>query len=108
MEFLVNTLKPFIDSKYRTKKGPENTFIAGSSMGGLISMYALLQYPNVFGAAGVISPAFWLAPQLYVDAENSHRHLHRGSTFMPAAKKAPEWYRICSEWPIFYKRNSAM
>jgi predicted alpha/beta superfamily hydrolase len=69
VDFLANTLKPFIDNKYRTKKGPENTFIAGSSMGGLISLYAVLQYPNVFGAAGVISPAFWLAPQLYVDAE---------------------------------------
>lgn len=68
-EFLAKTLKPFIDSKYRTKKGPENTFVAGSSMGGLISMYAILQYPEVFGAAGVFSPSFWIAPDIFPLAE---------------------------------------
>lgn len=70
-EFLVKTLKPFIDSKYRTKKGREYTFIAGSSMGGLISEYAMLQYPEVFGAAGIFSPALWIAPQIYTDAEST-------------------------------------
>ncbi len=69
VDFLVNTLKPFIDSKYRTKKGPEYTFTAGSSMGALISLYAVIQYPKVFGGAGIFSPAFWLTPQLYIDAE---------------------------------------
>jgi metallo-beta-lactamase class B len=70
VDFLVNTLKPFIDSKYRTKKGTGYTFIAGSSMGGLISFYAILQHPEVFGGAGIFSPSFSLAPQLYGDAEN--------------------------------------
>jgi len=69
MDFIVNTLKPFIETKYRVKKGPENTFIAGSSMGGLISFYAMVQYPNVFGAAGVFSPSFWIAPEIFADAE---------------------------------------
>lgn len=66
--FLVNTLKPYVDAKYRTKKGPENTFVAGSSMGGLISFYAIIQYPTVFGGAGVFSPSFFYAPQAYADA----------------------------------------
>lgn len=65
VKFLAETLKPYIDGKYRTKKGPEYTFTAGSSMGGLISLYAVLQYPQVFGGAGVFSPAFWTAPQIY-------------------------------------------
>jgi predicted alpha/beta superfamily hydrolase len=65
VDFLVNTLKPFIDNKYRTVKDRDNTFIAGSSMGGLISMYAVLKYPKVFGGAGVFSPSFWIAPQIY-------------------------------------------
>jgi metallo-beta-lactamase class B len=69
IDFLVQTLKPFIDTKYRTKKGPSFTFIAGSSMGGLISEYALLQYPQVFGAAGIFSPSYWIAPNLYAEAE---------------------------------------
>ena len=59
LQFLVKTLKPYIDKNYRTKKDKENTYIAGSSMGGLISMYAVLKYPYVFGGAGVFSPAFW-------------------------------------------------
>lgn len=61
--FLVQTLKPFIDNHYRTLKDNKNTFIAGSSMGGLISFYAILKYPKVFGGAGVFSPAFWITPQ---------------------------------------------
>jgi predicted alpha/beta superfamily hydrolase len=68
-EFLAKTLKPFIDSRYRTMKGPENTFVAGSSMGGLISLYTVLQYPGVFGGAGVLSPSLWIAPAVYSEAE---------------------------------------
>ncbi|MDE3236582.1 MAG: alpha/beta hydrolase [Bacteroidota bacterium] len=69
VDFIVNTLKPYIDAHYRTKKGPAYTYIAGSSMGGLISLYAVMQYPSVFGAAGVFSPAFWVAPALYEQAK---------------------------------------
>ncbi len=61
VDFLVKTLKPFIDKKYRTLKDKSNTSVAGSSMGGLISLYAVLKYPKVFGAAGVFSPAFWIS-----------------------------------------------
>nr|WP_294943672.1 alpha/beta hydrolase-fold protein [uncultured Mucilaginibacter sp.] len=67
--FIVNTLKPHIDSLYRTRKGAKHTAIAGSSMGGLISTYAAIKYPGVFGVAGVFSPSFWIAPQLYTLAE---------------------------------------
>lgn len=55
LKFIVNELKPYIDSKFYTLKEKDNTFIAGSSMGGLISMYALCEYPEVFGAAACIS-----------------------------------------------------
>jgi len=64
IDFLVQTLKPYIDKHYRTMKDEKNTFIAGSSMGGLISFYAVLKYPKIFGGAGVFSPSFWIAPQL--------------------------------------------
>jgi len=65
-EFLVKTLKPYIDSHYRTETDAKHTTIAGSSMGGLISMYAALKYPHVFGNAGLFSPAFWIAaPDIY-------------------------------------------
>ncbi|AMR31461.1 hypothetical protein A0256_08505 [Mucilaginibacter sp. PAMC 26640] len=65
VEFIVKTLKPHIDSLYRTKTAARYTAIAGSSMGGLISMYAAVKYPKVFGVAGVFSPSFWIAPQMY-------------------------------------------
>jgi predicted alpha/beta superfamily hydrolase len=64
LDFLAKTLKPFVDKHYRTHKDAAHTFIAGSSMGGLISFYALLKYPNVFGGAGIFSPAFWINPSL--------------------------------------------
>ncbi len=69
--FIVNTLKPYIDQNYRTLSGRNNTAIIGSSMGGLISHYAGLKYPEVFGKIGVYSPAFWFAPQV---AEFSEKH----------------------------------
>lgn len=55
LKFLVKELKPFIDKKYAVFKDPKHTFIAGSSMGGLISMYALCEYPEVFGGAACLS-----------------------------------------------------
>lgn len=55
LKFLVTELKPYIDRNYRTLKDRENTFIMGSSMGGLISLYALCEYPEVFGAAACVS-----------------------------------------------------
>lgn len=55
LRFLVGEVKPFIDAAYRTLPDPDHTFVMGSSMGGLISLYALIEYPNVFGAAGCLS-----------------------------------------------------
>ncbi|MDX2303541.1 MAG: alpha/beta hydrolase-fold protein [Microscillaceae bacterium] len=55
LRFLVEELKPFIDQNYATRKDRANTFIAGSSMGGLISMYAICEYPDVFGGAACLS-----------------------------------------------------
>ena len=59
LSFITNDLLPYINNNFRTKTGPENTSIGGSSMGGLISYFASLEYPEVFGAAAVFSPAYW-------------------------------------------------
>lgn len=61
LEFIVNTLKPHIDANFRTIPGRNTTAIAGSSMGGLISMYAFSERQDVFAKAGIFSPAFWFA-----------------------------------------------
>lgn len=55
LKFLVRELKPFIDSSFSTLKDQKNTFVAGSSMGGLISMYAFCEYPTVFYGAACLS-----------------------------------------------------
>lgn len=63
VRYIVETVKPEIDSAFRTLPDNPHTGIMGSSMGGLISLYAYLQYPQVFGFAGAMSPAFWIAAQ---------------------------------------------
>lgn len=70
LEFLVHTLKPEIDKHYRTKTNAKNTAIMGSSMGGLISHYAGLKYPRVFGKIGVFSPSFWYSDESYSFTKN--------------------------------------
>lgn len=61
MKFIAETMKPYMDTNYRTK--PEATFNAliGSSMGGLISFYGALEFPDNFAKAGIFSPSFWFA-----------------------------------------------
>lgn len=61
MKFIVEVVKPYIDENYRTLTDPDNTAVMGSSMGGLISHYAIYQYPDVFSKAGIYSPSFWYA-----------------------------------------------
>lgn len=65
LDFIVTTLKPHIDSTYRTKIAAKNTIIMGSSLGGLVSFYATLKYPKVFGKAAVFSPSFWFSNEIY-------------------------------------------
>lgn len=65
IQFIIETLKPFIDKNYRTKTEAASTGIFGSSLGGLISQYAALRYPEVFGLTGVFSPAFWINQQIF-------------------------------------------
>ncbi|HLL52222.1 MAG TPA: alpha/beta hydrolase-fold protein, partial [Myxococcaceae bacterium] len=60
-EFIVKTVKPLIDARFRTLPEREHTGILGSSMGGLISLYAALAHPDTFGFVGAMSPSFWFA-----------------------------------------------
>jgi len=65
MAFVVDTVKPFIDAHYRTLPDREHTAIAGSSLGGLMTHYALLAYPQVFGKAAILSPSYWYSSEVY-------------------------------------------
>lgn len=71
VDFIVKTLKPHIDATYRTKPKAKNTIIFGSSLGGLVSYYAILKYPEIFGKAGVFSPSFWFSNDIYTLTEKA-------------------------------------
>jgi predicted alpha/beta superfamily hydrolase len=90
LQFIVTELKPFVDKTYATKQGRTNTFIAGSSMGGLISMYALCEYPKVFGGAACLS-THWPGSVMRNNpeiAEGFNRYLQKN---LPRAGKH-RWY----------------
>lgn len=61
MEWLIKEFKPYVDTNYPTLKGRNHTFIAGSSMGGLMSLYAITKYNYKFSKAACLSPSIWLA-----------------------------------------------
>jgi predicted alpha/beta superfamily hydrolase len=64
IRFLTDTLKPFVDKTFRTKSDRESTGIGGSSMGGLVSIFSGLIYPEVFGKLMVFSPSLWVIPKI--------------------------------------------
>jgi predicted alpha/beta superfamily hydrolase len=64
IDFIVNTLKPYIDDHYRTKKQQKHTGLIGSSLGGLISYYGGLEYPKTFGKIGALSTSFWFSEKV--------------------------------------------
>jgi predicted alpha/beta superfamily hydrolase len=61
LDFVVNTVKPLVEAEFRARPGREHTGIMGSSLGGLISLYAFFRHPEIFGFAGAMSPSFWFA-----------------------------------------------
>lgn len=63
MEWFIHELKPVIDRQYPTLPDRRHTYIAGSSMGGLMSLYAVTQYNRVFSRAAALSPSLWCAPR---------------------------------------------
>jgi predicted alpha/beta superfamily hydrolase len=81
LKFLVYELKPFIDSRYRTLRGRADTFIMGSSMGGLISAYAVCEYPRVYGGAGCVSTHWPAADGAMIDYMKTHLPRPRAHKF---------------------------
>ena len=66
MDWLVNELKPRIDAHLRTLPDRKNTIICGSSMGGLMSLFAVVEYNHVFQRAACLSPSLWVSPSKLV------------------------------------------
>jgi len=70
-DFIVETLKPYIDENYRTLPGRAHTGVMGSSLGGLISFYIAHKHQDVFSKAGVFSPSFWFSDAVYTFASET-------------------------------------
>jgi predicted alpha/beta superfamily hydrolase len=104
VDFLVKTLKPYFDKYYRTLSNKQNTFVAGSSMGGLISLYVVLKYPETFGGAGIFSPAFWTAPGIDSTVVLQSKKIHSKLFFYAGGKEGeamvPDMIRIEKEIKI--------
>jgi predicted alpha/beta superfamily hydrolase len=83
-KFIVEELVPWVDARYRTLPDAGNRVIAGSSLGGLISLYIAFSHPGVFGGVGAFSTAYWVAPDIYSLAEKNlnafvgHYYLYAG------------------------------
>ena len=71
IQFLTETLKPYVDSNFRTKKEREFTGIGGSSMGALVSIFSGLLYPEVYGKLMIFSPSLWVVPTLKMDSDST-------------------------------------
>lgn len=65
LDFIVQQLMPHINQHYRTRPDRNNTGIMGSSMGGLMSHFAIHRYPDIFSKAGILSPSFWYASPVF-------------------------------------------
>ena len=89
VDFLSKTLKPYIDARYRTRPDAASTGVMGSSMGGLISLYAALKYPDVFGRVGVFSPSLWFSPAAFTMARSAPRRTGQRWYFASGGREGP-------------------
>lgn len=87
-DFLANTLKPYIDNTYRTLPQAKNTALVGSSMGGLISFYTGMRYPEKFGNLGIFSPSFWFAKDEMISfIRNNSKQIKRTRFYFLAGRQ---------------------
>jgi len=69
IRFVTDTLKPFVDANFRTRPEREFTGIGGSSMGGLVSIFSGLMYPEVYGKLMIFSPSLWVVPKMNINTD---------------------------------------
>lgn len=91
LRFITDTIKPMIDADFRTLPHSVNTCIAGSSMGGLISLYGFLKHPCVFGMCGSFSPVFWIDGDALYQAVQTHATGH-GRVYLDVGTQEGEVY----------------
>lgn len=109
VDFIVERLKPHIDKNYRTLPKRQHTGIGGSSMGGLISLYAGLIRPDTFGKLMIFSPSLWISPKIYETArkfepkEFTQVYMYAGGS--ESMQLLPNAQRIVDILQIYAKNN---
>ncbi|WP_229363577.1 alpha/beta hydrolase [Flectobacillus sp. BAB-3569] len=107
LKFLVSELKPYIDQNFSVWNDPANTFVAGSSMGGLISMYAICEYPEIFGGAACLS-THWIG----IFSDNDNPVPEAFLKYMEAHLPSPKTHKIYFDFgtvtlDAFYPKHQA-
>ncbi|QIO22244.1 alpha/beta hydrolase [Haloarcula sp. JP-L23] len=122
LAYLVETVKPVVDGRFRTTSSSSETALVGSSMGGLVSLYGCFEYPGTFGAAGVLSPAFWwvgadifeyvtradaLPERVYVDVGGNERpdDPERSRAYVADAERMVALLRDCGVSTLRYRED---
>ncbi|GAB5523458.1 MAG: hypothetical protein Roseis2KO_13300 [Roseivirga sp.] len=105
MSFIVEVIKPYIDQEYRTKTDRENTAVMGSSLGGLISHYAIYAYPEVFSMAGIFSPSYWVSEKVYTFTRNNPVPKDSRLYLLVGKKEGPMMYEAMNEMYDFIKEQ---
>jgi predicted alpha/beta superfamily hydrolase len=87
LNFLLHTLRPYLQKNFRIRRNGRHHFIAGSSMGALIAFYAVMKQPGKWGAAGIFSPAFWVVKQPLLQAIEEKGRKMRTPLYLFAGKE---------------------
>ncbi len=93
IQFIVETVKPLIDTTFRTLSDAAHTGIAGSSMGGLISLYGFCMYPAIFGFCGAFSTAYWFGGDSLLNTVRHHA-TGKGRVYLDVGSREGETLRL--------------
>ncbi len=105
-DFVINNVRPTIDTEFRTLNDRANTLTAGSSMGGLVSLY-MGRESNTFGKIGILSPAFWTAPNYMNQFALGSKISQRTYIDMGTAEGGSQWPDVLNAYDIFLKQGYA-
>ena len=100
-EFLLREAMPFLEKRYRIARGPENTALGGSSLGGLMTLYVVLAMPGVFGYALLESPSLWVANRKILRECRGFRSWPQKYFWAWVRAKSDATTRICRPWRMF-------
>jgi predicted alpha/beta superfamily hydrolase len=97
MDFIVQTLKPYVDSRYRTDTSRARTGLIGSSMGGLISQYGGIAHQQVFGRMGIFSPSLWFSNQVFSQISTTGKQYDQRYYILAGATESSTLVPLCNQ-----------